>query len=159
MDRTQVTTTTSMFEADLFTHSGTFHADEVMATAIIAEMTGKEELRVYRTNRMDDVYPSPDSIVYDIGHGQYDHHQKGGNGCRENGVPYSSCGLIWRDFGMRICCAMANPELVWKLSAMNTRFLMAKTDTIIWIRNFMRDQIVSNCTKCNKKKRTSQVIA
>lgn len=115
MDRTQVTMTTNMFEADCFTHSSTFHADEVMATAIIAEMSGKEEIRVYRTNRMDDVYPSPDSIVYDIGHGQYDHHQKGGNGYRENGVPYSSCGLIWRDFGMRICCTEGNPMLMWRL--------------------------------------------
>ena len=42
-------------------------------------------------------------IVYDIGNGKFDHHQKGGNGCRpENGVPYAACGLLWKEFGREL---------------------------------------------------------
>ena len=47
--------------------------------------------------------------VYDVG-GEYDpksnlfdHHQKGGAGNRENGIPYSSFGLIWKEYGEKIC--------------------------------------------------------
>lgn len=58
---------------------------------------------------------SEESIVYDIGFGAFDHHQKGGNGVRENGVPYAACGLIWKEFGHKIVADTCNPELVWNL--------------------------------------------
>lgn len=104
MKETTVVVRNNMFEATCFTHAGTFHADEVMATAIIAELSSDKSINVDRTVDMDSVYPPANSIVYDIGFGPYDHHQKGGNGHRENGIPYAACGLIWRDFGMRLCC-------------------------------------------------------
>lgn len=117
MKSTKVVMSVRPMDADVFTHAGTFHADDVMATAIIAEMHPANTLTVHRTVSMDGIDLGPTNIVYDIGHGQYDHHQKGGNGARENGIPYSSVGLIWRDFGMRICrfYAADNAELVWKM--------------------------------------------
>mgnify|MGYP002441180507 CR=1 FL=1 len=39
-------------------------------------------------------------LVYDIGGGEFDHHQAGGNGQRDNGVKYASCGLIWKSYGI-----------------------------------------------------------
>lgn len=117
MKDTKILMTYNMESADCFTHSGTFHADEVMATAIIAEASDKVGVCVYRTPTLNGVSLSWDSIIYDLGGGKYDHHQKGGNGVRENGIPYSSCGLIWRDFGMKICQAAGttNQGLIWKL--------------------------------------------
>lgn len=94
------------------THGGIFHADEVMATVILGKVF--EDLKVLRTFSVPNIL-NPDVIVYDIGGGQYDHHQKGGNGARENGVLYSSCGLIWRDFGHKLVADTVNPELVWSL--------------------------------------------
>ena len=35
-------------------------------------------------------------IIYDIGSGKYDHHQKGSE-VRENGIPYATFGLLWRE--------------------------------------------------------------
>ena len=40
-------------------------------------------------------------LVYDIGGGEFDHHQAGGNGQRDNGVKYASCGLIWKSYGKK----------------------------------------------------------
>ena len=37
--------------------------------------------------------------MYDIGLGEFDHHQKNRNGQRENGIYYSSIGLLWQKFG------------------------------------------------------------
>ena len=52
------------------------------------------------------------TIVLDIGGGKYDHHQRGGNGARENGVPYASCGLIWREFGKELLKEVEDVENV-----------------------------------------------
>lgn len=108
------TTTKTMKLANVVTHAGVFHADEVMATVILDRALGGVE--VLRTFRVPEDLPE-DVIVYDIGHGKFDHHQKGGNGSRENGVPYSSCGLIWKEFGYKVVEATGtpNPDLVWGL--------------------------------------------
>lgn len=108
----ELTLTKDLTLANAFTHTGVFHADEVMATAILLKSRG--ELNLMRTFKVpEDI--SEDVIVYDIGGGKYDHHQKGGNGARENGVPYSSAGLLWQEFGHEIVADSVNPELVWNL--------------------------------------------
>ena len=73
-----------------------FHADEIFATVILAQ---DEEINLARVFRVpEDI----SAIIYDIGGGNFDHHQKGGNGCRENDIPYAACGLIWNYFGKAI---------------------------------------------------------
>ena len=99
-------------KANAITHGGIFHADEVMATVILSKVM--EDLRVCRTFKVpEDV--AEDVVVYDIGYGELDHHQKGGNGARENEVPYAACGLVWRKYGMQICAESVAPEKVWDI--------------------------------------------
>lgn len=109
-----ITLVKNPFDANGIPHSGTFHGDEIMATAILGKVY--DNFTVCRVFKVPEDLPES-TIVYDIGGGKYDHHQKGGNGCRENGVPYSSAGLIWRDFGRLIpeVSESANPDLVWSL--------------------------------------------
>ena len=104
--------TKNIKEATAITHGGTFHADEIMATVILEKVFG--DIIVCRTFRVPEDLKE-DVIVYDIGFGTFDHHQKGGNGARENGVPYAACGLIWKEFGHKIVADTCNPELVWNL--------------------------------------------
>ncbi|MGY8875905.1 MAG: MYG1 family protein, partial [Pseudoalteromonas sp.] len=33
----------------------------------------------------------------------FDHHQRGGAGERENGIPFSSFGLVWKKYGLALC--------------------------------------------------------
>ena len=40
---------------------------------------------------------------YDPDAGRFDHHQRGGAGERENGIPYSSFGLVWQKYGLALC--------------------------------------------------------
>ena len=96
-------------EANAITHGGVFHADEVMATVILSKVM--EEVRVCRTFKVpEDI--AEDVVVYDIGYGELDHHQKGGNGARENEVPYAACGLVWKKYGMKVC---EGSEKVWDI--------------------------------------------
>lgn len=81
------------------THNGVFHADDCFAVAALQILVpGPHE--IVRT-RDENVLATCD-VVVDVGgihdpeKGRYDHHQRGGAGARENGVPYSSFGLVWR---------------------------------------------------------------
>ena len=80
-------------EANCITHSGTMHADEVFATAFLDLYL--EDVRVFRTNKIDE---ETDALIYDIGRGEFDHHQLDARK-RDNGITYSSLGLLWDKFG------------------------------------------------------------
>ena len=99
-------------EATAITHGGVFHADEVLATAMLELAFG--DVTVCRVMSVPTNAPA-NAIVYDIGGGEYDHHQRGGNGARENGVPYASAGLIWREFGTQILGKSYTEKKVWEL--------------------------------------------
>ncbi|MBC7950577.1 MAG: MYG1 family protein [Rhodospirillaceae bacterium] len=83
------------------THSGSFHADDVFAYAILKAATGGR-LELTRT-RDGDVLAQAD-VVFDVGGTydpqarRYDHHMRD-KPLRDDGAPYSSAGLVWRDFG------------------------------------------------------------
>jgi len=88
------------------THSGNFHPDDVFSVALFSILfNGK--IKVTRT-RDEFIYSKAD-FVLDIGEEldpdkkRYDHHQEGGAGKRDNGIPYSTFGLLWKDFGEKVC--------------------------------------------------------
>ena len=78
---------------EVFTHAGKFHADDVFSFALLRMIN--EELLVRRGNKVPEDFCG---IVFDIGEGAYDHHQKDSK-VRENGVPYAAFGLIWQEVG------------------------------------------------------------
>ena len=97
-------------EANCITHSGTMHADEVFATAFLDLYL--EDIKVFRTNKVDDY--NGDALIYDIGRGKYDHHQLDAVK-RDNGITYSSLGLLWKEFGRDFLKKynFSNIEEVW----------------------------------------------
>lgn len=108
--------TTDMKEANAVTHAGTFHSDDVFATVVLDayfQATGRGELVVCRVNDAADA--PKDAIVYDIGWGKYDHHQRNGNGIHASGVPYAALGLLWKEFGMTLCRKSTYPSRMWRM--------------------------------------------
>lgn len=83
-------------EANCVTHNGTMHADEVFATAFLELYLGS--VRVYRTSSVNLDEVDSNVLVYDVGRGKFDHHQPDALK-RENGITYSSFGLLWKEFG------------------------------------------------------------
>lgn len=91
----------------IVTHSGGFHADDVFAVATLKLMLGDVPVEVVRT-RDEDVIATGDYVVdvgmvHDPDTNRFDHHQKGGAGERENGVPYAAFGLVWKKYGEAVC--------------------------------------------------------
>lgn len=88
----------------VITHSGRFHADEVFSCAALS-IFHDGDIEIVRS-RDPKVWETGDILV-DVG-GEYDgvkkfdHHQAGGAGSRDNGIPYSSFGLVWKQYGEKL---------------------------------------------------------
>jgi len=97
----------------LVTHSGGFHADEVLSSVILTRLF--PQARVIRSRAPEWIKPGADRIIYDVG-GAYDasqrifdHHQRGAP-LRDDGQPFSSFGLIWKHYGRDYLVATGIPE-------------------------------------------------
>jgi len=102
----------------LVTHDGSFHTDDVFACVALIlylEKNSKEfsiqgepasSWEIIRT-RDEEMIANADYVfdvggAYDIKLNRFDHHQQGGAGKRENGITYSSFGLVWKKFGEEV---------------------------------------------------------
>lgn len=79
------------------THPGTFHVDDVFATALLRVMD--PDIPIWRG--------TPDTatdttLVYDQGGGEFDHHGIDAK-ARPDGTEYSSFGLLWQRLGNTLC--------------------------------------------------------
>lgn len=99
----------------LVTHDGSFHADDVFATAVLS-ILNKGKVKIIRTR--DEKIIAKGDYVYDVGGiydpetNRFDHHQIGGAGKRENGIEYSSFGLVWKKFGEEVCGSRKAAEII-----------------------------------------------
>ncbi|MDS9468281.1 MYG1 family protein [Paracoccus sp. MBLB3053] len=97
----------------LVTHSGGFHADELLSSVILTRLY--PAARLIRTRETEWISPAEDRVIYDVGRDYdperlvFDHHQKDAP-LREDGQPLSSFGLVWRHFGHDYLRAVDVPE-------------------------------------------------
>lgn len=100
--------------AYLVTHSGGFHADELLSTVVLTRLF--PTAKVVRSRDRAWLTPAADKIIYDVG-GAYDaaaqifdHHQRP-SPLRDDEQPYSSFGLIWACYGRDYLAAMDVPAV------------------------------------------------
>ncbi|KIC07481.1 metal-dependent hydrolase [Leisingera sp. ANG-M1] len=97
----------------LVTHSGGFHADELLSSVILTRLF--PEAQLIRSREAEWITPDASRIIYDVGRDYdadaqvFDHHQRP-NPLREDGQPYSSFGLIWKHFGRDYLRALSVPD-------------------------------------------------
>jgi uncharacterized UPF0160 family protein len=128
----------------IITHPGIFHADDVLATAILLEAYNTEPCFIVR--RMPTVQDTPSSncIIVDVGRTynpakqQFDHHQwADGNRPDEanrpnGGWPYAAAGLVWKEHGLtavrNITHAGYDEDVLMKLTSSVDAKLIAAID-------------------------------
>lgn len=96
----------------LVTHSGGFHADELLSSVILTRLY--PTAKIVRSRAAEWITPAQDRVIYDVG-GAYDaqaqifdHHQRGAP-LRDDGQPYSSFGLVWKHYGRDYLMALGIP--------------------------------------------------
>jgi len=86
-------------------HDGIFHTDDVFSVAILSLYLNKP-LKIFRT-RDPKIFAKMDYLL-DVGReynpkdNKFDHHQEDWNEKRENGIPYATSGLLWKEYGEKI---------------------------------------------------------
>jgi uncharacterized UPF0160 family protein len=101
----------------LITHDGTFHTDDLFATAALS-ILNNGNIKIIRTR--DPELLKKGDYVYDVGgiydpeNNKFDHHQKDGAENRPNSIPYSSFGLVWKKYGEKLCGSKEIAELLDK---------------------------------------------
>ena len=106
-----------MNDKTIATHNGNFHADDVFSIAALKHIF--PSFNLIRTRDLE-LITKADIVIdvggeYDAEAGRFDHHQRGGAGQRDNGIPYSSFGLIWQKYGLEIC--QGNQEVANSIDA------------------------------------------
>lgn len=100
----------------LVTHPGTYHTDDLFATAVLS-ILHNGNIKIVRSAEKENQDKA--DYVYDIGgiydkeKNRFDHHQKDGP-VRDNGIPYASLGLVWEKFGEEICGGKEVSKLIEK---------------------------------------------
>ncbi|MDE0969514.1 MAG: MYG1 family protein [Octadecabacter sp.] len=107
----------------LVTHSGGFHADELLSSVVLTRLFPQAKLLRSRDSQW--ITPATNKIIYDVG-GDYDsagqifdHHQRP-SPLRDDGKPFSSFGLIWAHYGRAYLVAMDVPKD--DIEAIHTKF-------------------------------------
>ena len=100
-------------DANCITHSGTMHADEVFATAFLENLL--KDIKVFRTTNVDFDLVRSNTLVYDVGRREFDHHQLDALK-RDNGITYCSFGLLWKAFGKKYLKqeGFSNVDSLWE---------------------------------------------
>ncbi len=86
-------------------HSGTFHADDVFAVAILS-LHLNTKIKIFRS-RDPKVWAECDYVtdvgrIYDPSKNRFDHHQEDFKLMRPNGIKYAAAGIVWKEFGEKI---------------------------------------------------------
>lgn len=126
----------------IVTHNVKFHPDDVFAVAtLLLRYPDSEIIRTREQSLIDEA-----DIVVDVGgvydpiRKRFDHHQIEGAGTRDNGVPYASFGLVWKEYGEEICgsaevAKIIDLSLVQPIDAGDCGFEITKS-IIPGVRNF-----------------------
>lgn len=100
----------SVAEVAVVTHVAPHHGDDAMSMAILSMLLGKP-LLVYRTRNEQEIQKAAAvgativdvGGVYDPAKLRFDHHQRDFAEMRSDGTKYSSAGLLWKEYGVKIC--------------------------------------------------------
>ncbi|MSR73150.1 MYG1 family protein [Candidatus Parcubacteria bacterium] len=101
----------------IVTHNGDFHSDDIFAVAVLSLAFEKEaQIEIVRT-RDASQFASADFLVdiggiNDVEKNRFDHHQAGGAGARENGIPFASAGLVWKKYGELVCGSLEIAKMI-----------------------------------------------
>lgn len=98
----------------IVTHDSSFHTDDVFAVATLLLLLGDAEVIRSRDPK---VQATADYMVdtgdkHDPTARIFDHHMPERAGARDNGIPYASFGLVWKEYGEKVAGGKREAEYI-----------------------------------------------
>lgn len=92
----------AMAKNGVYTHNGSFHADDVWTSILLKRLGVVYAYGNGCINRVSDISNCPKNcLIYDIGLGQFDHHDPNNESIREyNMVKRAAFGIMWEFVGV-----------------------------------------------------------
>lgn len=130
-------------EANAITHGGKFHIDEVFATVLLTKIF--DNIKLSRVSEINNQFNYKDKIIYDIGKGEFDHHQSDAE-IREDGIKYSSFGLLWRKFGRHYLKKIGCKDIAfaWKQLDASLVKTIDKIDNFQIEKDYLKNYMIAN---------------
>ncbi|OHA18941.1 MAG: hypothetical protein A2836_03420 [Candidatus Taylorbacteria bacterium RIFCSPHIGHO2_01_FULL_45_63] len=155
-----------MEKTKIVTHNGSFHPDDVFSVAALS-LLFKGNIEVVRTR--DPKLVKTGDIVLDVGgeydekRNRFDHHQTGGAGERQNGIPYASFGLIWKHFGEKLVgdsgvARMIDEKLVQPIDASDNGYVVSSKEITPNIFSYTIDDAIFVFNPTWKEQREEDII-
>ena len=86
----------NLVKSGCVTHTGRFHADDILSAALLKIVGIISDFSVIK--RVERVPPEFNGLAFDIGEGEFDHHQSDAR-VRAGGDKYAAFGLLWNAIG------------------------------------------------------------
>lgn len=83
-----------------YTHGGQAHMDDMASAGLLKAIC--PEIEIKRLGFKEEPVYGDDTIVFDVGFGEFDHHQKY-HKRHEDGSSYCALSLLWEKFGLELC--------------------------------------------------------
>lgn len=83
-----------------YTHGGQAHMDDMASAGLLKTIF--PEIEIKRLGFKEEPVYAEDTIVFDVGFGEFDHHQKD-HKRHEDGSSYCALSLLWEKFGLELC--------------------------------------------------------
>lgn len=83
-----------------YTHGGQSHMDDMASVGLLKAIF--PEIQIKRLGFKEEPVYGDDTIVFDVGFGEFDHHQKD-HKKHEDGSSYCALSLLWEKFGLELC--------------------------------------------------------
>lgn len=83
-----------------YTHGGQSHMDDMASAGLLKAIF--PEIEIKRLGFKEEPVYGDDTIVFDVGFGEFDHHQKY-HKRHEDGSSYCALSLLWEKFGLELC--------------------------------------------------------
>jgi len=93
----------------IVTHDEVFHGDETLTIVILQYAKGHATVLRTRDQEIIREAATAGATIVDVGGvydpeaNRFDHHQRDFSEMRPDGTKYSSAGLVWKEYGPRIC--------------------------------------------------------
>ena len=127
------------------THAGRFHTDDVLSAVLLKNLN--PDIIFERVIKCDYDDTMEDVIVFDVGNGEFDHHNMDKE-LNDFGHPYSAFGKLWKAYGKELLIKKGFTNIEDGFKLFNSSYVQkvdeGDNNGYIYVKNFVENKIITD---------------